>query len=331
MRILPLGISVLVIGIGAAAFAQSKLPAADEPFWAWGWNSATDARAPAGPNDPTEKHTLPGSTLTVARAEITAYSPPDWYPTDHPVMPPIVAHGDMARTINACSFCHLPTGVGRAENGNISGLPVEYFRQQILEFKNGQRVTSDPRKTNTATMTGFAKALTDDEVNQAAAYFAAIKQPDWIKVVEAATVPKTVSNGNWLAVVEGAGAGTEPIGNRIVETPVNPDDQEKWRNPHSGFIAYVPPGSVAKGKQLVESGGNGRFTACTVCHGADLRGVGPIPPLAGRSPSYIARQLYDMQDGNRSGSWTQLMAPVVAALEPADLLNISAYVASLKP
>ncbi len=330
-----LGVALLVGGIGAAALAQTppaKLPMPDEPFWAWGWLAANDARLPAAPNVPTETHTLPGSTLTVMRSEIGAYSPPDWFPGDHPSpVPPIVAKGDMTRMINACSFCHLPNGHGRPENGNISGLPVEYFIQQIADFKNGKRVTSDPRKTNTATMTAFAKNLTDDEVRQAAAYFAAMKQDtNWVKVVEAATVPKTGGNGNWLSVIEGANAGTEPIGNRIVETAVAAEEQEKWRNPRSGFIAYVPPGSIAKGKQLVEAG-DGRFAACTVCHGGDLRGLGPVPPLAGRSPSYIARQLYDMQKGNRNGAWTPLMAAVVANLQPADFVNIAAYAASLKP
>lgn len=280
------------------------------------------------------KYSVPGSKLAVTEVQAgDRYGPADWFPEDHPAMPNIVAHGDAgARMIGACSWCHLPTGHGRAENGNVSGLPVEYFRAQLLAFKNDQRVTSDPRKTNTATMTGFAKAMTEEEINQAAAYFAQVKQrPDWIKVVEAATVPKTYGNGNWLVVIEGQGAGTEQIGNRIIETPVNPDDQEKWRNARSGFIAYVPVGSVAKGKQLVETDDKGRFTACTVCHGADLRGLGPVPPLAGRSPSYITRQLYDMQHGNRTGDWTALMAPVVSALEVADMLNMSAYIASLKP
>src|SRR5262249_35703822 len=155
--------------------------------------TATDKAVPGPAKVNTDKYTAPGSSLTVALGDIGAYSPPDWFPGDHPSMPPIVAHGDMMRTINACSFCHLPTGSGRAENADVQGLPVEYFKQQIQEFKSGQRVSSDPRKTNTATMIAFAKAMTDDEVNQAAAYFAASKVPsDWIKVVEAATVPKTV-------------------------------------------------------------------------------------------------------------------------------------------
>ena len=43
---------------------------------------------------------------------------------------------------------------------------------------------------------------------------------------------------------------------------------------------------------------------------------GPVPTIAGRSPSYIVRQLYDMQRGNRNGAWTSLMAPVVAHIGP---------------
>lgn len=333
MNIRTATVSLLVIGVAATAIAQTKSPAKDEPFWAWGYNDATTPAPPAAVRDTTEKHTIPGTTLSLTEAQAQdRQNPPDWFPQDHPPMPPIVAHGDAARMIYACGFCHLPNGLGRPENANVAGLPVEYFREQIKEFKNGQRVSSDPRKTNTATMIGFAKALTDAEVDQAATYFASLQEPaDWVKVMESAMVPKTRGTGSWLTVIEGADAGMEPIGNRIVETPINNEDQEKWRNPRATFIAYVPPGSIAKGKQLVETGGNGRFTACTVCHGQDLRGVGPIPPIAGRSPSYIARQLYDMQNGNRSGSWTQLMAPVVATLEPSDILNLSAYVASLKP
>jgi cytochrome c553 len=53
--------------------------------------------------------------------------------------------------------------------------------------------------------------------------------------------------------------------------------------------------------------------------------------IAGRSPSYLVRQLYDMQRGNRNGAWTPLMASVVAHLGPDDLLTAAAYLASLKP
>ena len=144
------------------------------------------------------------------------------------------------------------------------------------------------------------------------------------------TVPKTRPQAGLFLTLEGDQAGTEPIGDRIVETPINANDTEFLRNPRSGFIAYVPPGSVKKGEALVTTGA-GKVTACTACHGPDLHGLGPVPTLAGRSPSYLARQLYDMQHGNRTGTWTPLMAPVVSKLDGDDILNATAYIASLQP
>ena len=76
------------------------------------------------------------------------------------------------------------------------------------------------------------------------------------------------------------------------------------------------------------TGGGGKTTACAVCHGADLKGLGPVPGIAGRSPSYMVRQLYDMQQGMRKGVWTDLMKPVVAKLTNEDMLAIAAYAAS---
>src|SRR5262249_48088456 len=122
----------------------------------------------------------------------------------------------------------------------------------------------------------------------------------------------------------------EPLGNRIVETPVNGEATEVLRDPHSGFTAYVPVGSVKKGEALVTKG-NGKTTACASCHGEGLKGLGPVPALAGRSPSYLMRQMFDMQNGMRKGTWTELMKPVVAKLTTGDMMNIVAYAASLAP
>jgi cytochrome c553 len=277
------------------------------------------------------------SKLTFTRPQIAnRYGPADWFPEDHPVMPDIVAHGRESAQpqIAACSLCHYPNGFGRPENANVTGLSYEYIVQQLMDFRAGARKTSDPRKANTAVMASFTKSMTDDDIKAAATYFASITPKSWIKVVEAESVPKTRPNGGIFVTLAGADAGVEPLGDRIVETPVNADDTELRRNPRSGFIAYVPPGSLKKGEALVMAGttaSGGKVTACTACHGADLRGLGPVPRLAGRSPSYIARQLYDMQHGNRAGKWTPLMLPIVAALAPDDLLTASAYLASLQP
>ena len=121
-----------------------------------------------------------------------------------------------------------------------------------------------------------------------AEYFAAIKWTPWIRVVEASTVPKTRIAGGMFLALEGAEAGKEPIGQRIIEVPEKTEDTESLRNPRSGFIAYVPTGSVKRGEALVMTGA-GKTTQCAVCHGANLEGLGPVPGLAGRSPSYIVR------------------------------------------
>jgi cytochrome c553 len=82
--------------------------------------------------------------------------------------------------------------------------------------------------------------------------------------------------------LEGAEAGTEPLGNRIVESPVNAEHTVMLRDPRSGFIAYVPKGSVARGKELALFGNEG-VTSCTVCHGQDLNGLAIVPSLRGRA------------------------------------------------
>jgi len=197
------------------------------------------------------------------------------------------------------------------------------------DFRSGVRKSAEPRKTNTNLMIAIAKAMTPEEIKLAADYFAAMPWTPWVRVVETPTVPKMESRGGiWIPIES---ASKEPIGVRVVETPENPERTEILRDPRSPFIAYVPPGSIKKGEALVKTGGSGRTEACGVCHGSDLSGLGPVPGIAGRSPSYLARQMFDMQAGARHGEWTDLMKPVVAKLTDEDLVNITAYVSSLMP
>src|SRR5499427_882939 len=332
------------LAFATVAGASTAVQGADAPPpWAYGFATPVPpGTPPAAPNpaqalDNTTLHTLPGSKVSFTRAQIAnRYGPADWFPEDHPLMPEIVARGREAAvpTIYACSLCHYPNGKGRPENANITGLTYEYFVQQLTDFRNGARKTSDPRKPNTQLMAAFAQSMTDEEIKAAAKYFTAIPASPWIKVVESDTVPKTKPQNGMFLVLTGEEAGTEPLGERIIETPVSAYETEFLRNPRSPFIAYVPPGSLKRGEALVMNGvtgSGGKVTACTVCHGPELRGLGPVPPLAGRSPSYIARQLYDMQHGNRNGAWSPLMAPVLAHLGADDLLTASAYLASLQP
>jgi cytochrome c553 len=285
--------------------------------------------APAAPDN--TLHKLAGSTQSFTLAQIRdGYGPADWFPGDHPTMPDIVARGRRDAQIVACSLCHYPNGKGRPENAGVSGLPYSYFVQTMMDFKNDFRKSADTRKANTNRMIAFAKAMTDDEIKAAASYFASIKWTPWIRVVETDTVPKTRIAGGMFLVLEGAEAGKEPIGQRIIETPEKTEETEALRNPRSGFIAYVPTGSIKKGEALVTNGA-GKTTKCALCHGDNLEGLGPVPGIAGRSPSYMVRQLYDMQQGVRKAEWTELMKPVVEKLTAEDMLNIAAYAASRGP
>jgi cytochrome c553 len=210
--------------------------------------------------------------------------------------------------------------------------------RQLHDFKNGLRRSADPRKPNTNTMIDLAKAMTDEEMRVSAEYFAAIRWSPWIRVVESETVPKTRIVGNLYLPT--APELTEAIAGRIIEVPENVEQAETLRNPRSGFIAYVPPGSVEKGKDLVTTGGmrivgneiiQGKTTPCVTCHGLDLMGVADVPPIAGRSPSYIARQMWDIQQGTRNGTAVQLMKQAIANLNGEDLVAVAAYVSSRTP
>lgn len=316
---------------GAAVFSMGA--AEGPPGWAYGFPPGAALAAPGGPAgrggrgpqaapDPSLLH-LAGSSLEFTRAQINdGFGPADWFPGDHPQMPDIVAHGRRP-DVRACALCHYPNGQGRAENAGVSGLPIAYFIQQMTDFRDGNRKSADPRKRNTNAMAAFAKAMTDDEIKACAEYFGSMKWKRWIKVIETTTVPKTRIAGGLFLVVEGG--EQEPLGQRIIEVPESSEATETFRDPRSGFFAYAPMGSIKKGEALVTAG------HCALCHGTELQGLGPVPGIAGRSPSYMVRQMYDMQQGTREGLWTDLMKPVVANLSEEDLLNIAAYTASRMP
>jgi cytochrome c553 len=326
-----------------------------EPLWAYGFETPPkpgDKAAPQAPpnrnlrpNEDEKEQTRPrhvnGSRASYSLVDVRdGQNVIDWFPGDHPRMPSVVEHGpaSLGKTTRGCGSCHLPNGKGRPENAPPSGLPVTYFIRQIQDFRSGLRYTADPRKPNTNTMIDLAKAMTDDEMRAAAEYFGAIKWTPWIRVVETEFVPKTRISGNLFLPV--AQAKTEPIGPRIIEMPEDVEQAETLRNPHSGFVAYAPVGSIEKGKDLVTTGGmrvvgntiiQGKSTPCITCHGLDLMGVADVPPIAGHSPSYIVRQIWDMQQGTRNGAAAQLMKMAVANLTEDDLLAVAAYVASRQP
>jgi cytochrome c553 len=330
---LPRGLIALVL---AAAAPATETP----PPWAYGFKEppppntpqAAASRIAVPPTDPTH-YGLADSELTFTRSEITnVFGPADYFPREHPTPPLIVSHG-RPPTIWACARCHYANGKGRPENADLAGLPVDYFIKQMEAFRAGKRASSDPRKTNTPAMVEYAKTMTDEEIREAAEYYGAMKWTPWIRVVETDVVPVTTTAA--MMYLQVPGGGEEPIGERIIEVPEDTELVEIQRSPHVGFIAYAPVGSVRRGEELVTHGG-GKTLACAACHGADLGGmnlpeIGGVPGLAGRSASYLFRQLFDMKNGKRHGTGVEPMKPVAANLESADMLAISAYLASLKP
>jgi cytochrome c553 len=296
----------------------SQPPIEAPPYWAYAVNPPASAADPAAkPDDDSPIH-VPGSKRSFTRSQVhDLFHAVDWHPSAHPTMPGVVAHG-RANEMYACAYCHLPNGQGRPENSSLAGLSAAYIIQQLADFKSGARKSSDPDFKPASNMVSVGAKATDAEIQAAAEYFAALKPKLWIRVIEAKFVPKTHVAG-WMLVVS-TPHEMESIGDRIIETPENLERTE-LRDDSSGFIAYVPP---------VTTGANGKTIACSTCHGPNLRGLKNVPSIAGRSPSYIVRQLYDMQSGARAGANIQQMKPVVTNLSLYDIIDIAAYTSSLE-
>lgn len=315
--------TVLLAAAGLLALpAAGQAPAAVPPAWAY-------VIAPPGfkprPDDGLPVH-VPGSTRSYRLPELRDFFlAPDWHPGDHPPMPEVVARGRKPEVF-ACGFCHRADGRGGPENANLAGLPAAYIVQQMADYRSGVRRTAVPERLPAKLMIALSQAVTPAEVEAAAAYFASIPPQPRLKVFETDTVPGTYVAGFLLAVDESA--ASEPIGQRIVEVP---EDLEQFehRDSRARFNVYVPVGSLHAGEVLVKSGGDGTTLACGACHGPDLRGVGAIPGIAGRSPSYVVRQLFDIQSGARAGAAVAPMREVVQRLSADDMLAIAAYLATL--
>jgi len=319
-------LAVAMVAVVSAALHSQQPPAGTptplpnptprEPSWAF---QVITSKLPA--EDATPK-TVPGSTRKYTPGQIDdLFNPPDWFPEEHPPAPEPVVKGSGAAM--ACGACHLMNGEGHPESAGFAGLTSDYIVQQMNDFRSGARQDFARR------MDRIAAALTPEQTREIANWFASLKPQRFTRVVEAATVPKTIVGQGRMRFVDPAG-GTEPIGKRIITLP---EDQERarHRDPHSGFIAYVPPGSIARGRALVEQGGNGKTIACSTCHGVGMKGLANIPRLAGVFPIYTARQLYHFREGTRNGPDAPLMRMPVMRLTDDDIIDISAYLGSLPP
>ena len=298
-------------------------PAIAEDFPSWAFPGSGLAVPPA--TNAETMLSVPGSRVKLRKQDIRNISrPPDWFPGEHPTMPASVG-SSRAADVWACGFCHLPNGQGRPENASLAGLPAAYIRAQVSAFRSGERRSASPDSKPTAFMISVAKDATDEETAQAAEYFSQLPFASHVKIVEGKTVPAHMEKGFIYAPGNGP---AEVLGARIIEMATDLERFER-RDPNSRFVAYVPAGSVARGGELARSAA----VPCARCHGADLRGgaAAIAPPLAGRSPTYLFRQLYGFRSGARSAAAAQPMHDIAVQLTQADMIALAAYAASIKP
>ncbi|CAN5425741.1 N/A [soil metagenome] len=310
------------IFVGALALAAAGIARdATTPGWRWLFPIADPAPAPGAEDRATVR--LPGSARTFPAAQLhDMQHAVDWYPNEHPATPGIVAAGHGAA--NACGFCHLPDGNGRPENAALAGLPADYIKRQVQAFATGTRRPVLPNATPSTLMAATARAATPPEIDQAAAYFSKLRYTPHVRVVEAAAIAFRPGRFVYLP---GAGA-KQPIGDRVIEVP---DDSVRFeqRDAHVGYTAYVSPGAIARGRAIALSGGTGG-QSCTLCHGSRLQG-GIAPPLAGRSPTMLVRQLAGFATGARYDAAAAPMRALAAKLKQREIVDVAAFAATLRP
>jgi cytochrome c553 len=300
--------------------AAPTAPSSNDVDWAF-----PSGRAPvrATPN-PAAIATLRGSPVRYSRADLkSGFLAIDWWPTSHDRLPEIVRIG-RSPTVLACGYCHLPDGEGRPENAALAGLSTSYIAEQVRAMRSGARRGVRPAWLPTAVMTQLAHFLTAEEVTHAASYFSKRTFVGHTRVVESANIPAVEADA--FVYRRLPGGARQQLGSRIIEVP---DDFDRFdlRDSTVGYVAYVPPGAIARGRFLATTNDGRHMTACMACHGSQLQGSAIAPPLAGRSPTALFRQL----DGFRTGSrHSAVMQAEVSSLSMSDMIAVAAYAGSVK-
>lgn len=323
------GVVIAAATVARTSTATNAPLSKQSDFVVPGW--AFPTQIPPAPDpyptaDSTRVHHIPGIDRGFTQKQaFNRFAPADWQPNRHPAAPPSVATGRRPASF-ACAFCHLYDGAGRPENATLAGLPAEYIVRQVRAFRDSTRLTANPA-ARAGSMNGIARAVTDAEVEEAAAYYSRLSLTRRNQVVETANVPRHRVAGI-LYVRDGD--GTEPIDGRLIEMPSD-FERHELHDPTVQYVTYVPPGSLARGQRIVKAGPAGDATACATCHGPALLGVGNVPPIAGRSPQYLLRQLINVRTGARKDSTTVPMRAVVQAMSLQEMIAVAAYVGSLAP
>lgn len=154
-------------GQGAAPAASGPAPAATGPA------AVSGAAAPAatpGAQAPAPLKPVPGRSAT----DFTA-SRPDWEKwlreADPEAGKQLAANGKPGAGVQACAACHGPAGITPTGGifPNLAGLRSEYLAKQLADFRSGTRVQP--------LMNTIARALTEEEIGQVAAYYGTLAGP----------------------------------------------------------------------------------------------------------------------------------------------------------
>ena len=314
---------LLLIGAGLLApLSPSPLVAQETQSLSWAYQIAAPGMTPLPANkDDGALRRVPDSTVTMTLSQTRdRFNAPDWHPAGHPPMPEIVLNGRKPTTY-ACAFCHRAEGLGGPENANISGLDKDYIVRQLKEMRSAARRSGADQRTSMVLKHQMSGSVSDEEIEAGANYFASLPARTALKVIETDLVPKA-ANYLGLYTIALPGSETEPLGERIIEFPDDPDRFES-RDSRSTFTAYVPRGSIERGRRLASE-------TCIACHGEGLKGaIGPR--LAGQFATYTVRQLLDLKSGKRKGEQADQMAASVENLSTRDMIALAAYAASLSP
>lgn len=326
---IPLLAALTVITAAAQSPAPTApKPAADVPAWLFPIDPGSIHPPPTPPKlDDKEPISIPDSTEKFTAARIgDTFNAPDWFPAEHGPMPDVVAKGRSPKVI-ACAFCHTPTGQGRPENAALAGQSENYLRAQLEDFRAGKRQPVGPEAYKPSrSMHALAAALTDAEIAESAKYFATQKLARRVWIIESLRIPRAEPKDWVYEQVD----GTEDLEDRLLA--VAPDiERHEHRDPKMQYNVYVPPGSINRGKRLVTTGDGNKTVVCASCHGGNLKGLNDVPPIAGRFPSYLLRQLLSFKNGGRTSEAAKQMQPVVEKLELNDMVDVVAYLGGLYP
>ncbi|MEN8261252.1 MAG: c-type cytochrome [Pseudomonadota bacterium] len=189
-----------------------------------------------------------------------------------------------------CAGCHGEDGNSLAAMfPKLAGQHASYTARQLKAFKDGTR--------NNPTMMPMAAALSDDDIADLSAYYAAQK----------------------IAPNENA-------------PPTFEDDDETVNN-----VEETPELStkelVALGRRLYETGNvDSGVSACIACHGPTGMGNKPagFPVLKGQHAEYVYTALKEFQAGARGGDFSKMMYMVAQKMTRQEMKAAAAYISTIK-